>query len=104
MTTQSDVSLEKMVFRKTNQHIGRHISVTPQNSTNCHLSYARIILDSSTPAVRFDNENQETGLVCLSGSATVRVASESLDVAQYDSIYIPRNSAIEVSTISAVDF
>src|SRR5256885_669888 len=104
MTAQPNVSLEKMVFRKTNQHIGRYISVTPENSTNCHLSYGRIILDSSTPAVRFDNKNQETGLVCLSGSATVRVAGKSFDIAQYDSIYIPQNSAIEVVTTTAVDF
>ena len=28
----------KMVFRKTNAAAGRHISVTPANSTNRHLS------------------------------------------------------------------
>src|SRR4051794_23852253 len=101
MTPHADAALERMVFRKTNQHVGRHISVTPQNSTNCHLSYGRIILNASTPAVHFNNSNQETGLVCLSGSATVKVESQSFDITQYDSIYIPRNSAIEVHTTSS---
>ena len=41
-TAQSSLPVEKMVFRKTHQHKGRHISVTPGNSTNRHLSYGRI--------------------------------------------------------------
>ena len=55
-----------MVFRKTNPHLGRVISVTLANSTNRHLLYGRIRLDQSEPAV-----------------------------AQYDSIYILRDSEIE---------
>jgi 5-deoxy-glucuronate isomerase len=98
------VENDKMVFRKTNQHVGRHVSVTPSNSTMQHLCYGRIILNGSTPAVSFANGDQETGLICLSGSATVKTSGKTFDFVQYDSIYIPRGSNIEVSTRSAVDF
>jgi 5-deoxy-glucuronate isomerase len=92
-----------MVFRNTNSHLGRHISVTPSNSTNRHLSYGRIILNRSTPSVSFGNSEQETGLICLSGSCVVQVDGESFKFAQYDCIYIPRASKIEVRTESEAD-
>jgi 5-deoxy-glucuronate isomerase len=102
--THTSLPVEKMVFRKTNQHRGRHISVTPGNSTNRHLSYGRIIMDRSAPSVSFDNGNQETGLICLSGRATLKTENATFEIGQYDSIYIPRDSRIEISTNTAVDF
>jgi 5-deoxy-glucuronate isomerase len=102
MSTQSIA--EKMVFRKTNQHVGRRVAVTPVNSTNVHLSYARIILNVSTPRVSFGTGDQETGLICLSGAATIKVADQSFDCVQYDSLYVPRGSSIEIATKSSVDF
>jgi len=104
MNTQLNPNLEKMVFRKTNQHLGRKISVTPSNSTNKHLSYGRVILNSSKPSVSFSNGEQETGLICLSGAAVVKVAGQVFDCVPYDAIYIPRGSQIEINTTSAVDF
>jgi 5-deoxy-glucuronate isomerase len=101
---QPQSAFDKMVFRKTNDHIGRYISVTPSNSSNKHLSYGRIILDRSESYVSFTNGNQETGLICLSGSATVRVGGANFDFVQYDAMYIPRESAVEVSTSTEVDF
>ncbi len=104
MNVQPKPAFDKMVFRKTNDHLGRYISVTPANSLNQHLSYGRIILDRSEPYVSFTNGEQETGLICLSGSATVRVGAVRFDFVQYDSIYIPRKSEVEVNTDSEVDF
>src|SRR6185312_2329846 len=104
MSTQAIPATDKMVFRKTNQHVGRHLSVTPSNSTNRHLCYGRIILNSSKPSVAFKNGVQETGLVCLSGAASVKTGGKQYDVVQYDSIYIPRESDTQVKTDSAVDF
>jgi 5-deoxy-glucuronate isomerase len=92
-----------MVFRNTNRCVGRHISVTPSNSTNRHLSYGRIILDRTTPSVSFGNGGQETGLICLAGNCAVRVDGESFEFARYDSIYIPRDSKIEVRSESGAD-
>jgi 5-deoxy-glucuronate isomerase len=102
-SVQTSLLVDRMVFRKTNGHKGRHVSVTPANSTNKHLSYGRIILDAGASPVSFDNGNQETGLICLAGQATVTAGASRFDLGQYDSIYIPRDSHIEVRTGSHVD-
>jgi len=104
MSTQSAVPIEKMVFRKTNAQTGRHLAVTPANSTMRHLSYGRIILDAAKPLVSFSNGTQETGLICLAGNGTVKIAGNEYNFGQFDAIYIPRDSAIEVSTKTTVDF
>ena len=103
MNNQTQVPVDKMVFRGTNSHTGRVISVTPENSTNKHLAYGRIILIPSMPAVSFSNENRETGLIVLSGEATLKVADQSFKLGQYDSIYVPRGSVVEVMSGSSVD-
>jgi len=96
--------MEKMVFRKTNAQTGRHLAVTPANSAMRHLSYGRIILNASTPALSFSNGAQETGMICLAGSGAVKVAGNEYNFGQFDAIYIPRDSAIAVSTKTTVDF
>src|SRR5882724_11291826 len=103
MTTQAQALIDKMVFRKTNAHVGRQISVSPANSTMKHLAYGRIILNSATPKVSFSNGNRETGLICLSGQASVKTPGSDVRLAQYDAIYIPRDSSIDVSTDSGAD-
>jgi 5-deoxy-glucuronate isomerase len=103
MNTNTASSLEKMVFRGTNAKLGRHVSVTPQNSTMRHLAYGRIRLDSATPSASFANGDRETGLILLSGEATVGTGGKQCELGQYDAIYIPRDSKIEVSTKSEVD-
>jgi len=104
MSTQSVVAVDKMIFRKTNAHTGRHVAVTPANSSMRHLSYGRIILNSSKPQVSFSNGEQETGLICLSGNGVVKTAGNEYELGQFDAIYIPRDSAIEVTTKTSVDF
>jgi 5-deoxy-glucuronate isomerase len=103
MSTQVPLQVEKMVFRKTNAHVGRFISVTPANSTNKHLAYGRIILNSSTPSVSLSDGERETGFIVLSGEAKVTVADQVIECGRYDSIYIPRDSIIRVSTTTSVD-
>jgi 5-deoxy-glucuronate isomerase len=93
-----------MVFRKTNANTGRHVAVTPQNSTMRHLSYGRVILNPSSPRISFSNGGQETGLICLAGNGLVKTAGRKYELEQFDAIYISRDSAIEVSTKSSVDF
>ncbi len=104
MSTQAQPDTERMIFRATNRQVGRHVSVTPKNSTNRHLSYGRIILNHSVPSVSFATGNQETGLISLSGKGVVRVAGKSYELGQYDSIYIPRGAQVEVSTSMDADF
>jgi 5-deoxy-glucuronate isomerase len=94
---------DRIVFKKTNAHKGRLLSVTPQNSAMKHLSYGRIVLDAGTPRVSFEAGGDEVGLVCLGGQATVTVGGTSYDLGRHDAIYIPRDSHVEVATTTAVD-
>lgn len=103
MSTQAEAALEKKVFRKTNALKGRHIAVSPANSAMKHLSYGRIILDASLPSGTFQNGEQETGLICLSGNATVKTSGQEIPLERFDAVYIPRGSAMEVSTSGSAD-
>lgn len=103
MSTQTGVAVEKMIFRKTNGQTGRHLAVTPQNSTMRHLAYGRIILNSSKPSVSFSDGDRETGLICLSGKATVKTSGKEFELGKFDAIYVPRDSSIEISTGNSVD-
>jgi len=104
MSTQAQSLADRMVFRNTHAHVGRHISVTPSNSTNRHLAYGRIILNRSTPPVSFATADRVTSLICLSGGTTVKTGGDEFRLGQYDAIYVPRDSQIEVFTDDKVDF
>ena len=97
------VTREGNIFRKTNAHKGRKVFITPANSTMKHLCYARTILDENTPKVGFENRGQETALICLSGEVEVNVGSERLKLGEWDSVYIPRGSSIQLETRSSAD-
>jgi 5-deoxy-glucuronate isomerase len=77
--------------------------VTPGNSATKHLSYARIILNDDSNSVSFHNGNQETGLIVLSGSATITADGHTSEVRQYDGVYIPRDSEIRIETNDSAD-
>jgi 5-deoxy-glucuronate isomerase len=94
-------SAQTMVFRGTGANPGRHVSVTPANSATRHLSYGRIILRDGVETVRFSTGGAETGLIVLSGGAEVAVdgkgtALNQTALNQYDGIYIPRDSEVEI--------
>jgi 5-deoxy-glucuronate isomerase len=97
------VEVGKMVFRNTHQHTGRHVSVTPGNSSMRHLSYGRIILSPSQNVESFSTGDRETGLICLSGQATMKVDGKEITLVQYDSVYVPRDSSVEIATTGSVD-
>src|SRR5260370_14294434 len=101
MDARSDQT--RMIFRNTNANAGRTISVTPANSTNQHLCYGRIILNHEVNSVRFATGEKETGFIVLSGTAKVSVDGQEYALVQYDGLYVPRDSAVEVSTAGSVD-
>jgi 5-deoxy-glucuronate isomerase len=103
MATDTLAPADLMVFRKTNEHLGRHISVTPANSTNQHLSYGRIILKDHVKSADLYTANRETGLIVLSGSARVDVEGQRNELVQFDSIYIPRDSTVHVASENGCD-
>jgi 5-deoxy-glucuronate isomerase len=103
MTSQTPLAAAKMIFRKTNTQSGRHISVTPANSSMRHLAYGRILLNPSKSTESFSTGNREIGLICLSGQAVVTVDHQDIEIAPYDAIYIPRDSSLIVTTNTNVD-
>ncbi len=103
MSTKMQATEDNMIFRGTNQHKGRHIAITPENSAMKHLVYGRIILDAATPSATFSTGKLETGLICLAGQCTIKAGDETHDINQHDSIYIPRDTEVEVTTANAVD-
>jgi 5-deoxy-glucuronate isomerase len=103
MATARPIPMEKMVFRNTNSQPGRSVCVTPSNSTNRHLCYARIRLDPSVPSLLFETEDRETGLICLFGDVTATVAGQFFRLEQFDALYVPRNSVVDLRTSSSAD-
>jgi 5-deoxy-glucuronate isomerase len=104
MTNPEILDTKRLIFRGTDRHKGRHISVSPANSAMQHLNYGRILLDAGIPRTRFETGPSEVALICLRGACTVRVGdTETHDLAQYDAIYVPRNRVIDVTTTTEVD-
>ena len=103
MSTNPDVAIEQMVFRKTHGHTGRRVAITPGNSSMRHLAYGRIILKPSKSSEAFSTGDRETGLIVLSGQATVTVDDKEIALGQYDAIYIPRDSSVKIVSSSTAD-
>src|SRR5580698_6883561 len=90
------ISPSGCVIRGTDSKKGRTRWLAPGERAVRHLHYGRIILEAGDSPVRFDNENQETGLICLGGSAEVSSCGATFKMSRYDSLYIPRRSGIEI--------
>src|SRR5206468_7952976 len=89
---------KQLIFRNTNAQKGRTISITPENSAMKHLVYGRIILDHDVPRAEFSTGKMESGLICLHGECTIICDGVTNQITQYDSIYLPRDSKVEVTT------
>jgi 5-deoxy-glucuronate isomerase len=61
-----------------------------------NLHYGRVTLDAGDEAVSFETGTHETALVCLKGEAEVSAGGESFRLGQYDALYVPRDSRVEV--------
>jgi len=103
MSAQEEGGIDQLIFRGTDKHIGRHVSVTPENSSMKHLSYGRIILKVAKPSESFSTGDREAGLIVLSGNATVTTEAKEVTLGQYDAIYVPRDSSVKIATNSSVD-
>src|ERR1700693_1430946 len=99
------ISLSGCVIRGTDSKKGRTRWLAPGERAVRHLHYGRIILEAGDAPVRFNNENQETGLICLQGGGKVSAGGSTFKMAPYDSLYIPRHSEIEVTAgVEGCDF
>ncbi|HKA21782.1 MAG TPA: 5-deoxy-glucuronate isomerase [Blastocatellia bacterium] len=97
METANTISVERCVVRNTNGKRGRTRSVSPEETAARHLHYGRIILEAADAPVCFSTGEHETCLIGLKGNASVNVEGKSFNLAQYDSLYIPRDTEVKVS-------
>ncbi|MFL6373729.1 MAG: 5-deoxy-glucuronate isomerase [Pyrinomonadaceae bacterium] len=94
---------ETCVVKETHKKPGRTISVKPGETASRHLYYGRIIIKSGDAPVGFETAERETGLICLNGAAEVQVGESRFDLSRYDSLYVPRDSTVTVSTTQDCD-
>lgn len=85
------------VRRGTNRRKGRTTWIAPGSAAVRNLYYGRIILGSGDAPVRFETGGVETGLICLNGGGTVTAGHGEFALGRYDSLYVPRNSEVEVA-------
>src|SRR6185295_1517726 len=97
MTTTHAISTGTCIVRDTASKKGRTTSVSPGTAASRHLFYGRIILDGGDAPIAFDTNDRETGLVCLKGSAAVKVGGETHTLDRFDAIYTPRDSRVSVT-------
>ena len=91
------------VVKGTHKQLGRTISVNPQNSASRNLFYGRIRIEQDGESISFGTGTHETGLICLSGSASIGTDKGEFKLKRYDALYVPRDSNITVSTIDGCD-
>lgn len=103
MSAQLQEAKDRLIFRGTNSKKGRSISITPDNSLMKHLVYGRIILDQEESSAKFSTGQLETGLICLSGKCSITADGQTNELSQFDSIYIPRDTSVEITTATSVD-
>jgi 5-deoxy-glucuronate isomerase len=84
------------VVRNTAARKGRHHAVLPGTTAMRYLQYGRIILDGGDAPLGFETGSNETALVCLRGAATVEADGSAHRLGRYDSVYVPRDSAVVV--------
>jgi 5-deoxy-glucuronate isomerase len=97
--TSAEIKRETCFVPATHKGTGRRIAVAPGTSAARYLHYGRITLGALDAPVTFENDDHETGLVCLSGAARVTTGGQSFQLARYDALYIPRDSDIEVAAV-----
>ena len=92
----NSISKDTCFVGATNVGKGRRAAVVPGKTAARYLHYGRITIDAGDAPISFDNHDHETGLICLNGDAEVVTGGETYQLGQYDSVYVPRDSTIEV--------
>jgi 5-deoxy-glucuronate isomerase len=92
-----EIDRETCFVAGTHQGKGRRTALAPGASAARYLHYGRITLDAGDEAVSFDSGGHEIALICLKGNCGIAVGAENFELGQYDALYIPRDSPIEVT-------
>ncbi|HEV2834488.1 MAG TPA: 5-deoxy-glucuronate isomerase [Pyrinomonadaceae bacterium] len=93
---QNPITPETCFVPRTHEGRGRRTAVAPGKTAARFLHYGRITLGAGDPAQEFSNNDHETGLICLKGSAKISANGESFQLGQYDTVYVARDSTITV--------
>ena len=101
--TQNPITPETCFVPKTHEGRGRRTAVAPGATAARYLHYGRITLAAGDAPVKFSSGDHEVGLICLKGKATVRANGEEFKLDQYDAVYVPRDSEIEVEAGDGCD-
>jgi 5-deoxy-glucuronate isomerase len=96
MTTET-LSPSTCIVRNTAAVKGRTLAVAPGSTPTQHLHYGRIILGAGDSPLQFATGQNETGLICLNGSATLQAEGTSVALGRYDSVYVPRDAQVMVA-------
>jgi 5-deoxy-glucuronate isomerase len=91
-----NITPETCFVPATHKGKGRRIAVAPGDTAARYLHYGRITLDANDAPVSFQNNDHETALICLNGAAKVSTAGQTFELTRYDSVYVPRDSSIDV--------
>lgn len=81
---------------RTHEGKGRRTAVAPGSTAARFLHYGRITLGEEDAPEIFKNNDHETAFICLNGKGTVKTGGEEFQLDQYDAVYVPRDSEIEV--------
>ena len=92
------ITPDSCIVRNTAAKKGRTLAIAPnQTAASRHLSYGRIILDAGDAPLEVKAGVNETGLICLNGSATATVDGTSYSLGRYDALYVPREASVSVA-------
>ena len=92
----NSISPETCFVPATNEGKGRRLAVVPGKTAARYLHYGRITIGAGDAPIVFENHEHETGLICLNGEAEVSTGGEGYRLGRYDSLYVSRDSNIEV--------
>jgi 5-deoxy-glucuronate isomerase len=84
------------IVRNTGAVRGRTLAIEPGKAAVKHLRYGRIVLDPGDPPVAVNTGGLETGLIALSGDATIVLDGAEYLMRPYDSLYVPLDTAFRV--------
>jgi 5-deoxy-glucuronate isomerase len=91
------ITTDTCIVRNTAGHKGRTKAIEPGKTASRYLHYGRIILDAGHSPQHIATGEMETALICLRGTATVRAEDGTHVLGRYDAVYIPRDSAVDIT-------
>lgn len=100
----NEIRPETCFVPATHKGRGRRTAVEPGRTAARYLHYGRITIAAGDEPLVFDNNEHETGLICLKGAGRVSTGGETFKLTRYDALYVPRDSEIKVEATDEEGF